>query len=181
MAKIPSFFFTRLFFITGEIHREKKRSLRKFIIGKSVSFIYSEILGTPNTIFIIMYAKFHKTYFRFWLCIEAESIKRDFQTRKEIVLFFNLVNECSFGTNVFMIIEICSKKWWKKKLGRVFCIEIEKKNHCFNLFTLKLFHKLNGSFYFMCKNDETIKIIFWFFLSSKNVGLNNRNFILHLM
>lgn len=33
-------FFTRFFFITGEIHRKKKRSLRKFIIGKSESFIY---------------------------------------------------------------------------------------------------------------------------------------------
>lgn len=47
-------FFTRFFFITGEIHRKKIRSLRKFIIGKSESFIYSEIPGTPYTIFIII-------------------------------------------------------------------------------------------------------------------------------
>lgn len=39
-----------------------------------------------------------------------------FQNRK-FGLFFILVDELSFGTKVFMIVKMLSKKKWKQKLG----------------------------------------------------------------
>lgn len=76
-----------------------------------------EVLGTPRTIFLryhfgIFNEKTTVFFVVYFTWSEGESLKNNFKT--EYWIFFILVEERSFGTNIFMIIKMVEAEIWDR-------------------------------------------------------------------
>lgn len=112
-------------FLPREFRREENL-LRRFIMGNVISFLVRKYSGHLRQFFNIinrstfMYSAMRNPSRHSILgCIlKPDKLNREraFLDR-QLVLFCTLVNGCSRGIKVFMIIEIFCKKRWKQKLG----------------------------------------------------------------
>ena len=88
------------------------------------SFLHSEVLGTSRVIFqryhpglLMADAMQNPCRLSILGCVLKPEAVEGGVSKQIIWTFFKLVDERSLSTKVFNIIEISSKKWWKKKLG----------------------------------------------------------------